>query len=363
MQSIHSPDPLNSHATRPPPAPLRLSYRHTMHYFLPKRARLAQPDRTRLIWIISITVGATVLATTTLVLFHLVRRHRRRQQHNAPRDNTPHQGSRQPLAGRGFRQACLRDPGLTWDEYARKGRFTRSRLLFEEEVQRSAMIRKSQQSRASDRKTLAGSAVSSEQDLEVLQEQVLLLQRSPSRSRSWHGRSKSMQAQHQASRAGGGCSASSPPGQVERGEAGSGQEAGVLPAGPREAQFLADWNSVHASVERTWQLLHGRNRPVLAPLAATGSTTAVAGQPRQTCDDDDQHDSLGQDGPSRPPLVRLKTPPLLSHPIFRDGNAAHRPKHMSLPTELTRAKTEPSRRTGTTRSDGLAGHKDDDIYP
>lgn len=352
MPSIHSPDPLNSHATHPP-APLQLSYSHTMHYF-PKRTRLAQHDRTRLIWIISITVGATVLATTTLVLFHLVRRRRRRQQQqqHAPRDTRP-QG-RQP--GKSFREACLRDPGLTWDEYARKGRFTRSRLLFEEEVQRSAMIRKSQQSRASDRKTLAGSAVSSEQDLEVLQEQVLLLQqRSPSRSRSWHGRSKSMA--QQAIR-GGGCSASSPP-DVERGEAGRGQD-GVPPAGPREAQVLADWNSVHASVERTWQLLHGRNRPVLAP-----PTTAVTGQPRQNDDDDDQVDSLGQDGPSRPPLVRLKTPPLLSHPIFRDGNAAHRPKHMSLPTELTRAKTEPSRRrgTGTTRSDGLVGHKDDDIHP
>lgn len=328
-----------------------------MHYFLPKRARLAQPDRTRLIWIISITVGATVLATTTLVLFHLVRRRRRRQQQQyVPPGDTPHQGSRQP-AGRGFRQACLRDPGLTWDEYARKGRFTRSRLLFEEEVQRSAMIRKSQQSRASDRKT-AGSAVSSEQDLEVPQEQVLLLQRSPSRSRSWHGRSKNMA--QQASR-GGGCSASSPP-DVEGVGGGRGQD-GVLPARPREAQFLADWNSVHASVERTWQLLHGRNRPVLAPLATTVPTTAVTGQPRQTYDDDDQHDSLGRDAPSRPPLVRLKTPPLLSHPIFRDGNAAHRPKHMSLPTELTRAKTEPSRRTATTRGDGLGGHKDDDIHP
>ncbi|KAI1390341.1 uncharacterized protein F4822DRAFT_233278 [Hypoxylon trugodes] len=48
-----------------------------------------------------------------------------------------------------FQAARLRDPTLTWEEHARRRRFTNSRLLFEEEVQRSTIIRKSLQSRTS----------------------------------------------------------------------------------------------------------------------------------------------------------------------------------------------------------------------
>lgn len=289
-----------------------------------KRAGLAQ-DRTRLIWIISITVGATVVAMTMLVIFHLVRHRRRRENKH-------------------FRQACLRDPSLTREEYERKGRLTRSRLLFEEEIQRSNMIRKSQQSRTSDRKH--GSAVSSEQELVM----PCRLQRSPSRSQSWHGRSRST-AQARPAPDGEGCS----PSDVERGEGDFGHD-GIAPA--RDVQVLADWNSVHASVERTWQLLHGRYRPALAPRTAAAAAT---GQSRG--DNDDNNTPRDQDALPRPPTVRLKTPPLLSHPIFRDGNAAHRSKHMSLPTELTRVKTEPrgvNMRTG--QGDGL-DHKEEDIHP
>lgn len=239
--------------------------------YVSRRADIAQ-GRGRLIWIISIVVGATVVATATLVVFHLIRHRRRREQNH-------------------FRQAWLRDPSLTWEEYARKGRLTRSRLWFEDEVQRSNMIRKSQQSRTSDHKD--SGAVSVEQELPQLQT-------SPSRSKSWHGRSRNTFLI--------GC------GNVE-----SGRGHGDSDTLPREV--LADWSSVHASVERTWQLLHGKKFPTLASRSDG-----------QLWNNDDE------DVPSRPPTVRLKTPPLLSHPIFRDGNEQHRPKHMSLPTELTRAK-------------------------
>lgn len=294
-----------------------------------KRAGLAQ-DRTRLIWIISITVGATVVATTMLVVFHLMRHRRQRQNKH-------------------FRQACLRDPGLTREEYERKGRLTRSRLLFEEEIQRSDMIRKSQQSRTSDRKH--GSAVSSEQELVLPQR----LQRSPSRSQSWHGRSRSTAPARPLAAPAGGKDYSDPVPDVERGDGDFGH-GGVAPA--REGQVLADWNSVHASVERTWQLLHGRNRPAPPRTAATPGS----GQSRR--DDDDNNTPQDQDAPPRPPSVRLKTPPLLSHPIFRDGNAAHRSKHMSLPTELTRVKTEPRGNSNTRIEQGDGpGHKEEDIRP
>ncbi|KAI2618399.1 hypothetical protein GGR54DRAFT_605275 [Hypoxylon sp. NC1633] len=48
-----------------------------------------------------------------------------------------------------FEAARLRDPTLTWEEHARRRRFTHSRLLLEEELQRSTIIRKSLQSRTS----------------------------------------------------------------------------------------------------------------------------------------------------------------------------------------------------------------------
>lgn len=44
---------------------------------------------------------------------------------------------------------------------------------------------------------------------------------------------------------------------------------------------------------------------------------------------------------ARPPLVRLKTPPLLSHPMFRNGGSGmYSFRHLSLPAELTRSKME-----------------------
>lgn len=265
---------------------------------LSKRAGLSQ-GQARLICIISIIIGATLIATTSLVTYHILRRRRKRENNH-------------------FRQACLRDPGLTWEEYERKGRLTRSRLLFEEEIQRSNMIRKSQQSRASDRKESSTVSVDHLQGLGNLQPL-------PSRSKSWHGRSKHAGAidysQH---------------GDVEPGRTGNGDGVGLA----RDVT-LADWSSVHASVERTWQLFHGKKFPTL-PSGTHG------GQLESRHDNDELEDE-----PPRPPTARLKTPPLLSHPIFRDDNTQHPPKHTSLPTELARAKTDPKIVTTTSSGVGL----------
>ncbi|KAI1376419.1 hypothetical protein F4677DRAFT_419874 [Hypoxylon crocopeplum] len=54
---------------------------------------------------------------------------------------------RQTAAFTAFEAARLRNPTLTWEEHTRRRRFTRSRLLFEDELQRSTIIRKSLQGR------------------------------------------------------------------------------------------------------------------------------------------------------------------------------------------------------------------------
>lgn len=176
-----------------------------------------------------------------------------------------------------FQQACLRDPGLTWDEYIRRGRLTQSRLIFEEEIQRSVMIRKCQQSRASDY-----------QDTITTQE--TLTRPARSRSRTWHGDSQSSEC----------------------------YENDVEQARDSRREIIADWEYAEATVDRTWHLLH-RSK---SPPSRNGLRWNQAA------------------GLERAMSVRPKTPPLLSHPLFRDITEQQRPKHMSLPTALPRAKTE-----------------------
>ncbi|KAK8097802.1 uncharacterized protein PG998_013288 [Apiospora kogelbergensis] len=48
-----------------------------------------------------------------------------------------------------YREACLRDPNLTWDDYERRRKLSRSILIWEEEVQRDIILRKTLQSRTS----------------------------------------------------------------------------------------------------------------------------------------------------------------------------------------------------------------------
>ncbi|TDZ32397.1 hypothetical protein C8035_v012427 [Colletotrichum spinosum] len=78
------------------------------------------------------------------------------------------------------------------------------------------------------------------------------------------------------------------------------------------------WTEHEARVERTWQILHRKypTRRVTLPVEEAG-------------------------GPMRPPTIRLKTPPLLSHPIFRGWNGDADVRHPSVPTELARVRPAP----------------------
>ncbi|KAK2057309.1 hypothetical protein LY76DRAFT_473490, partial [Colletotrichum caudatum] len=79
----------------------------------------------------------------------------------------------------------------------------------------------------------------------------------------------------------------------------------------------SDWVEHEARVERTWELLHKKypTRRLTLPV---------------------EEDPAG--GPVRPPTIRLKTPPLLSHPMFRGWSAEGPARHSSLPTELAKMK-------------------------
>ncbi|KUI55534.1 hypothetical protein VP1G_02960 [Cytospora mali] len=206
--------------------------------------------------IIPVVLGSLIILIATLIGFGITKRRRDTK--------------------RRFNEARLRDPSLTWEEFDRRGNLTRSRLLVEEDLLRSAMIRKTQQDKASASREAVGADG---------------VQPTRSRSKTWHGRTKSQDVDREDGR------------QLL-------QESGL------------DWGSAQASVERTWQLLHGKKYP-------------------PTVDDRRPRDDNDEGSPERPPTVRLKTPPLLSHPVFRGWPGQYPPKHTSLPTELTRVQTEP----------------------
>lgn len=111
-----------------------------------------------------------------------------------------------------------------------------------------------------------------------------------SRSKTWHGRAKSNDTD--------------------------------LETGPELEERCLDWGSAEAHVLRTFQVLNGKKHPSHRPLS----------------NEDDGN------VPRRPPTIRLKTPPLFSHPMFR---TSHPPRHLSLPTELIRTNTDPGAVVGS----------------
>lgn len=210
-----------------------------------------------LIIAISVGVGVAIVVSATLAGFQVLNRRRKTK--------------------RRFKEARLRDPSLTWDEHDRRCKLTRSRLVVEEEMQRHKIIRKTQQSRASDRK-------------EPAQAGNRWTRPSRSRSKTWHGRAKSNDTD--------------------------------VEVGPELEERCLDWGSAEAHVLRTFQVLNGKKHP--------------SHRPRRSEDDGNV--------PRRPPTVRLKTPPLFSHPMFRTSDP---PKHLSLPTELIRNHTDPGPTVGS----------------
>lgn len=211
-----------------------------------------------LIIAISVGVGVAIVVSATLVGFQILKHRRKARQR--------------------FEAARTRDPSLTWDEHDRRCKLTRSRLVVEEEMQRHKIIRKTQQSRASDRKDPAQAGNK-------------WTRPSRSRSKTWHGRAKSNDTD--------------------------------VEVGPELEERCLDWGSAEAHVLRTFQVLNGKKHP--------------SHRPRRSEDDDGNV-------PQRPPTIRLKTPPLFSHPMFRTSDP---PKHLSLPTELIRMHTDPGPTVGS----------------
>lgn len=221
------------------------------------RRDLNNPTNLKVILTVSTIAGGVVVVTALLVALRQLQRRRK--------------------CSKDFEKACSRDPSLTWGEYIRKERLTRSRLMFEEEIQRSVMIRKCQQSRTSDyQETITGAETVTRPD--------------PCRSKTWHDNSRSTEWE--------------------------GSDIEQARTSPR--QVGGDWQTAEASVDRTWQLLHRSRSP-----------------PRSTALFWNETGEIQRASSSRP-----KTPPLLSHPLFRDGIKQSRPKHASLPTELARARTQ-----------------------
>ncbi|KAL0932773.1 uncharacterized protein CTRU02_211736 [Colletotrichum truncatum] len=197
--------------------------------------------------IVSTVLGCLIFVVASISIFFVVTRRKRQLAQE-------------------YKAECLRNPSLTWEEYSRRTKLSQSRIMLEQELQRSIMIRKSLQTRVD----------------------VTVTPVSPparTRSRTWHGRSFSRANTDE-----------------EEGE-------GLL------MSLRGDWTEHEARVERTWQILHKKypTRRVTLPV---------------------EEDS----GPVRPPTIRLKTPPLLSHPMFRGWNGESEVKHSSLPTELAKIK-------------------------
>lgn len=108
----------------------------------------------KIILLASIIIGAVVILSATAIMLGTF--------------------SHRKKATRLYRAASLRDPQLTRDEFERRNRLTRSRQVFEEEVQRANIIRKSHQSRETDYA-----------DTSTVESALSI----PSPSKAWHGRS------------------------------------------------------------------------------------------------------------------------------------------------------------------------------
>ncbi|EFQ25932.1 hypothetical protein CGRA01v4_14343 [Colletotrichum graminicola] len=215
---------------------------------------------TRTLIIISTVLGTAFFFAIAVAAYFVATRHRKRQ------------------AAEDYKNACLRNPDLTWEEYTRRTRLTQSRIILAEEELRDTIIRKSLQARTSITvSTVAPGSPDTEPPVSP-----------PARTRSriWHGRTRSKSSI-----------------EAEEGE-------GLL------MSVRSDWDEHEARVEKTWELLHKKypTRRVTLPV----------------------QEDYG--GPVRPPTIRLKTPPLLSHPMFRGWTAEGPVRQSSLPTELARMK-------------------------
>ncbi|KAK7975466.1 hypothetical protein PG989_013929 [Apiospora arundinis] len=178
----------------------------------------------------------------------------------------------------GYREACMRDPNLTWDDYERRRKLSRSILIWEEEVQRDIILRKTLQSRTSFTTTHTKPTTPPSSATRLPRRM---------RSQSWHPSTFQSET----------------PNYLEMSE-------------EHRDGFVQEWRDIEASLEQTWQILTGKRHPSTddgRPLLRNSSD-----QP-----------------PTRPPTALLRQPSLWAHPAFR-GLVRTNTKHSSLPATVGR---------------------------
>lgn len=185
----------------------------------------------------------------------------------------------------GYREACLRDPNLTWDDYERRRKLSRSILIWEEEVQRDIILRKTLQSRTS-LNTQPRTPQSAANTNTTRTRQIKRM-----RSQSWH------------------------PSTCTKPEASNYYLEAT--ADEHRDGFVQEWRDIEASLEQTWQILTGKRHP----STDDGRRPLLRG-------------SLDE-APTRPPTALLRQPSLWAHPAFR-GLVRSGTKHSSLPATVGR---------------------------
>ncbi|KAK7931268.1 hypothetical protein PG985_001980 [Apiospora marii] len=247
----------------------------------PRDASSSGTDSRRNLIIISTVLGSALILASILTALLLWSRRRQRK-----------------LAG--YREACLRDPNLTWDDYERRRKLSRSILIWEEEVQRDIILRKTLQSRTS----LTTNPTTAQQPRtpqsaandKTNNTKTTNTSRQPRRmrSRSWH---PSMTTKPETS------------------------DYYLEPTAADEHRdgFVQEWRDIEASLEQTWQILTGKRHP----STDSGRRPLLRRQ------------SLDEEAPTRPPTALLRQPSLWAHPAFR-GLVRSSTKHSSLPATVGR---------------------------
>ncbi|KAK7942585.1 uncharacterized protein PG986_011698 [Apiospora aurea] len=236
--------------------------------------------------IISTVLGSALLLATVLTLLLLWSRKRQRRRAE-------------------YREARLRDPTLTWDDYERRRKLRRSMLMWEEEVQRDIILRKTLQSRTSFNTSQSQlrtartrtppsptATAHTTHTTHATRTTHTRTQRQPKRMRS--------QSWHPSTVRAGTNSASFP----------------EMTENEHRDGFVQEWRDIEASLDMTWQILTGKRHP------STDDT-------RRHLLRDSSDEPL-----ARPPTALLKQPSLWAHPAFR-GLVRTGPKHSSLPATIS----------------------------
>ncbi|KAL8371192.1 hypothetical protein RB595_001170 [Gaeumannomyces hyphopodioides] len=278
--------------------------------------------------IVSSVLGAAIIAILAAVAAVVLRRrHRRRRAYDAARARDPYLIRPEYDDRRhGLRWLTASSPYQNSDRHASRrggGGGGGGGGCVDVEAQRSEMIRKSLQSRsmvniagppnqdAPPTPSIPHPFAAAPDAAATTESLVAAPKPARTRSRTWHG------------------------GRLPNGSDDD-DRGGDEDGGNRGSGGGDDVRSAQARVDYMWQLLNRK-----------GGYSSSSPSPAAAANEDDDDDD---DPAPRPPTIRLKTPPLLSHPAFRNWSSAgyggegprpRTPKHSSLPTELMAIRPSP----------------------